>query len=113
MSNRFQIKPRKGDFNDAPIKIDVERSVLDVRKVYPDLPEEQFAKMYHRKYRIAGAVVMRILEQRDQIIEARKECTLLTDLEFTEMFTAKNPKVKKRLIAMVLEDYENEVSEGG
>lgn len=91
-------------FADAPIEVDIERSILDVRKVYSELSIDDFSKMYKRRFKVGNLVVKKILEEQQRILEERKEYSLLTDLEFVEMYTGKY-KVKKKLVLMVLEDH--------
>lgn len=93
---------------DDPAEINIERSVLDIRKIYPEKSLDAFARMYNTKYRISSVKVKRILEAQELILQTRKQFTLLTDLEFIGMFNKQHPEIKKSLVAMVLKDYEKE-----
>lgn len=97
------IKTRKEkEFNDTPTSIDLERSILDVRKAYSSGSDEDFARMYRRRYRVSEAVVMKVLGDRTMILEARAALPGLQVDEFVEK-TSKALRIKPALVRTVLE----------
>ena len=55
-NRRFDFAPHLSDRQ-------MRQSVLDVRKVYPDLPDSEFAKWYASKYRVEAKFVRSVLEK--------------------------------------------------
>lgn len=54
-------KYRAKAWDDSPMYVDKKQSVIDVRKVYPNLTHHEFAAMYCTKYRNSGLKVNQIV----------------------------------------------------
>lgn len=50
-------------YNDAPTEVDMVQSVKEVRRIYSDLSDEEFVRMYARKYRFREHDVADFLQQ--------------------------------------------------
>ncbi|WP_010501363.1 hypothetical protein [Paenibacillus elgii] len=102
MSQTFIIKPRKNDINGSQPEVDLERSILDVRKAYSNGTEQDFALMYRRRYRVSETFVLQVLNNRKKILQARMELPGLAVNEFVELFCRDN-RVKTEFVRMVLQ----------
>ncbi|MCP1306434.1 hypothetical protein [Paenibacillus tyrfis] len=108
MSQTFIIKRRTDKIDDTPTAVDLEQSILDVRKAYSDGTEEEFARFYRRRYRVAESIVLRVLRARDKILELRtKHSDMLAD-DFAELMHAEH-RVKHEFVQVVLRMQQKEM----
>lgn len=49
----------------APIP-DYQKSILEMRRIYHDMPLERFAKMYQSKYGVKMATVIKFIQQEEE-----------------------------------------------
>lgn len=56
-------KAKKNQYNDAPIHVDVKESILQLRRIYHELNDAEFAKMYQKRYKVKAALVLKVIQQ--------------------------------------------------
>lgn len=56
-------KAKKDQYRDAPTYIDVKESILQLRRIYHELNDEEFARMYQKRYKIKKAIVLKVMQR--------------------------------------------------
>lgn len=54
---------KKTYYSDAPAYVDLRESILELRKIYHDLSAAQFAKLYHRRYKVPKAAILKVIKE--------------------------------------------------
>lgn len=55
---------KKHEFNDAPVTVDIRKSITELRKIYSNLSDEEFAAWYNRKFYVSGSTVLKFIKDR-------------------------------------------------
>lgn len=55
---------KKKNWVDYPVAVDMRQSIIDMRKIYSNLDDKAFAKMYSRKYRLTLETVLGVISNK-------------------------------------------------
>ncbi|MNX78606.1 hypothetical protein D3C86_1102070 [compost metagenome] len=43
---------------------EIRKSILDIRRIYPELSDERFAQWYHHRYRVPIKSVLQVIQEK-------------------------------------------------
>jgi hypothetical protein len=56
---------QKNKIDNPPMEVDVRKSILELRRIYKEKTNEEFARWYWRKYKIPRDTVLRVIKEND------------------------------------------------
>lgn len=52
---------KKHEFNDAPVTTDLKKSITELRRIYSNFTDVEFAAWYNKRYNVPARAVLRFL----------------------------------------------------